>query len=138
MIFSRGIQLFISKDRPSINEERGIRFPCHCYAFPGHIKAISINLIWELVEDILTLVRFPNKQSSGSTGKVSPVILVKVSQKSYQKGLNFCTKPGTVQEGADVYTTSEAFFGFIGVSVECGTADGEIIVKHSVPGFNGS
>lgn len=32
-------------------------------------KTRSIDLIWEIFKDLLTLVKFPNQQSSGSNGK---------------------------------------------------------------------
>lgn len=89
----RGIQILqhnlrYNFRRPPINEGRGNKFPCLAVVyFLAMPKAISINMIWELLENLLTLVRFPSKQSPGSNRKINPVILV--SQKLYQKGLTF-------------------------------------------------
>ena len=53
----------------------------HVLATPN---ATSINLILCLLRFLLTVVKLPKRQSSGSNGKGASIILASVSQMSYQ------------------------------------------------------
>lgn len=86
--FSRGMQLFISTDHLSIRRGESDFHDTAMHFLATH-RATSMNFSCALVREWRILVKFPNKQSSGSTATFTPVILVKVEPISCQKGLTF-------------------------------------------------
>ncbi len=68
-----------------------------------HTKtATSINLICCFLTFVLRVIRFPRRQSSGCSGKLTPIIPV-----STPKCIHLCTLPCVMQKGTFLFVTLE-------------------------------